>query len=191
MSYILDALNKSEKERARRKLPGIDALREDQKPARSNVRYLLLGLIVLVVANSLGVYFYFGAKETPESIAQPELAPVSAISRMPPEEQSLEPQTRTGSVTFSEVPLEPETPIVDLAELPLEIRERLPSVEVTAHIYASDPALRMVKINGYNQREGDWLAQDHQLIEITETGLVLQWIDRRYRMDVVEEWQAP
>jgi hypothetical protein len=169
MSYILDALNKSEKERARRKLPGIDALREDQKPARSNVRYLLLGLIVLVVANSLGVYFYFGAKETPESIAQPELAPVSAISRMPPE----------------------EPPIVDLAELPLEIRERLPSVEVTAHIYASDPALRMVKINGYNQREGDWLAQDHQLIEITETGLVLQWIDRRYRMDVVEEWQAP
>ena len=65
----------------------------------------------------------------------------------------------------------------------------LPSLDVTAHIYADEPELRMVKINGMNRHEGDFLAENHRLVEITDRGIILEYYGQRYNLNVLEDWQ--
>ncbi|MBT4160804.1 MAG: GspB domain-containing protein [Gammaproteobacteria bacterium] len=62
MSYILDALNKSEKERTRKRTPGLSSLEEGETPA-IGIRGFLAILLVVVILNSAGIYYYFGGKE--------------------------------------------------------------------------------------------------------------------------------
>ena len=47
----------------------------------------------------------------------------------------------------------------------------------------------MVKINGVDRHEGDYLDSNHQLVKITELGIILEYYGRRYNMNIVEEWQ--
>jgi len=78
---------------------------------------------------------------------------------------------------------------VAVNDLPDQLIRRLPEVQITAHIYASDPDLRMVNINGVSRSEGDLLSNSLQLVEITENGVVMNFEGYAYVMNVVEDWQ--
>ena len=183
MSYIFDALKKSEKERTRKRIPGVDALQNDGPgDAGFSLKSIIAVVLTIAVANSAAIYLLFDE----------------------PQKQVLSPAPTEG--TQSATPLISDellgNPVVDeeLAENP--VMDRVdpgvtknappalpPRLDITAHIYADQPDLRMVKIDGMNRHEGDYLADNHQLIKITEQGIILEYYGQRYSLDVLEEWQ--
>ncbi|AEY00195.1 hypothetical protein GU3_02190 [Oceanimonas sp. GK1] len=76
-------------------------------------------------------------------------------------------ETRTPEPVF-----DPGVP--DLRMLPASIRSRLPTLTLSVHIYASDPAARMVNINGQMVREGQ-SAAGLTVQRITPKGVILNF----------------
>ncbi len=188
MSYILDALNKSEQERARKRAPGLAALHGDQGRTSFRLKHFLIILLVLIGVNLVGLFAIFGDRLTPAD-EQPTVSadePEPEMTDLPPESES--------ALLISPVPsiAEPlavsDYDAVPLQELPSQLRARLPAIEITAHIYASDAELRMVKIDDVSRHEGDVLGADFRLLEITETGVVLEFEGQAYILDIVEDW---
>lgn len=71
MSYILDALNKSEQEqRKKRIVPGLDAGHRAGEPGRRPLWPWMLGICVLLAANAAGMYWWMGRDATPAPIAE-------------------------------------------------------------------------------------------------------------------------
>jgi|AP95_1055475.scaffolds.fasta_scaffold01229_7 hypothetical protein len=177
MSYILDALNKSERERSRKLAPGISVLQGDDHPIRYGIKHFLAALVLLAFINSAGVYFYFGDRGSTSP------SPEAIVDRTP----------TPATTNLSEIPSQPSFPVhadpVDINALPSSVRNRLPELEVTAHIYSSEAVYRMVKINGVARHEGEQLNATHRLLEITESGLILKFESYVYILDIIEDWQ--
>ncbi|MBL6690837.1 MAG: general secretion pathway protein GspB [Pseudomonadales bacterium] len=192
MSYILDALNKSEQERARKRAPGLAALHGDREPRNFTLKHFLLILLALVFVNLAGIYLLFGDRlatatttpteieistSRPSELVTPTTEPVAPAIITPP---------KASEAKTPDIPDDYEA--VAVGDLPLDIQMRLPVIEVTTHIYASDPELRMVKIDGVPRYEGDILTTDFRLLEITETGVAMEFEGYAYVLDVIEEW---
>jgi general secretion pathway protein B len=75
-----------------------------------------------------------------------------------------------------------ENKIYKLMELPSSIRQSLPSFSVSALLYSSSPASRMVRINDQMMHEGQDLAAGVKLEEITRDGLIFRY--QKYRFFV-------
>ncbi|WP_321393994.1 general secretion pathway protein GspB [uncultured Desulfuromusa sp.] len=59
------------------------------------------------------------------------------------------------------------------ADIPLKIRQKLPSLKISLHFYNSVPEKRLVRINGRNLHEGDWIEEGLAVEEIKPTTTVL------------------
>ena len=191
MSYILDALNKSEQERARKRAPGLAALHVDKEPGSFTLKHFLLILLALVIVNLAGIYLLFGDRlaTAPEIQARPEVetpGPVEVATPVEPVAPEIITPPKAPATTTPDIARNYEAVAVE--DLPLDIQMRLPAIEVTTHIYASDPELRMVKIDGIPRYEGDILATDFRLLKITETGVAMEFEGYAYSLDVIEDW---
>jgi general secretion pathway protein B len=71
---------------------------------------------------------------------------------------------------------------LELSALPLSVREELPEISISAHIYSNRPSSRIVNINGHILREGGKINPDLLVDEITETGVILKHSGYRFRM---------
>jgi hypothetical protein len=185
MSYILDALNKSEQERERKQTPGLKSLQGEPPPSRFQLRHFLYLLALLVAFNSIGVFIYFGNDSQSETGIPPQDKTPSADTVVTP---------AISSSSIAAQPADFPAPVttgktVDVNDLPDHVIRRLPEVQITAHIYASDPDLRMVNINGVSRSEGDLLSDSLQLVEITEVGVVMNFEGYAYVMNIIEDWQ--
>lgn len=67
-----------------------------------------------------------------------------------------------------------------LSSLGHEARGRLPPLKISMHVYAEDPAARVVIIDGRRLREGDAIDAALRLAEIRREGSVLELDGRRY-----------
>jgi general secretion pathway protein B len=72
---------------------------------------------------------------------------------------------------------------------PSSTNDTLPQIEFTTHVYADDAAQRAVTVSGRRYAEGDEIQPGVTLIEITETGVVLDVGGRTVVMDVVQGWR--
>ena len=70
-----------------------------------------------------------------------------------------------------------------------EMRQLLASLTFTSHVFADDPALRSVMIDGRFFREGDSPQQGVALVSITSTGVVLRYRGREIAYNVLEQWE--
>lgn len=202
MSYILDALNKSEKERARKQAPGLAALQGEQEQNSFTLKHFMLILLVLVVVNLAGLYWMFGdrlrvpeepAIETATNIPErtaPETSELPAAEQQPAEAPELITPARR-PVSNEPAPVSTDYRPLAIEDLPTAVQLRLPAIDVTTHIYASDAELRMIKIDEVARYEGDILNTDFRLLEITETGIVLEFEGYAYSIDVIEDWLDP
>lgn len=77
---------------------------------------------------------------------------------------------------------EPSDEVLELSELPLSIRQDLPEISISAHIYSNNPSSRIVNINGYIAREGGKITPELEVDEITVTGVILKYRGYRFRM---------
>jgi general secretion pathway protein B len=89
-----------------------------------------------------------------------------------PEPQDL--NERTLETLSSQFPL--------YSDLSKELRNQMPSVNMSMHYYNNRSERRLVRINDRLLREGDWVERDLQLVEITETGALLDYLGKTFEL---------
>lgn len=77
-----------------------------------------------------------------------------------------------------------ENKIYRLSELPLSIRQGLPAFSISALLYSSDSASRMVSINDQMMHEGEFLNGGVKVEEITRDGVVFRHQKIRFRVNL-------
>ncbi|WP_370243828.1 general secretion pathway protein GspB [Alteromonas abrolhosensis] len=84
------------------------------------------------------------------------------------------------------VTVKDELPRVD--QLPVRLLTRLPTMNFSAHMYASRPADRWVRVNGRQIGEGDWIADRVQIVNIEAQRVVLSFEDEIFTMAALTDW---
>ena len=205
MSFILDALRKSENERQRNTTPGIADSPTRARPAKRSVWIPLVAVLLGINLSLIAVLWYTGddatetnvAAETPassqsnvalESPPKPALSPNNYpapiadpnISReLSTELDPVTPPAR-GANTPASINVSPTLDVPTLAELTLDGTLSLPSLHLDIHVYSDTPAERFVFINTSKYREGERTSEGPIIDEINGIGVVLMHQDRRF-----------
>lgn len=208
MSYLLDALRKSEEERNKSRVPpvrsGFAFVKDDLQPKNKFTFGLILTSCMLVAAFILGAGWWWSQKQRPDSVVPEERTrpseievdarndtssePSPAISKPPAVPTAIETQptvieTMPAAVeaqTVQPTPFTAEIPY--LAEMSIEFQNRVPELKFSGHVYSPEPGLRMIMINDAVAREGTPIGIDLALDEITETGVILRLDQTRFRI---------
>ena len=114
---------------------------------------------------------------SPELMARFNAA-VEALDSKAEDNTPAEAQTR--------VTVKDELPRVD--QLPVRLLTRLPTMNFSAHMYASRPADRWVRVNGRQIGEGDWIADRVQIVNIEAQRVVLAFEDEIFTMAALTDW---
>ncbi len=203
MSYILDALNKSERERRANETPDLATIH--RTPTRESKRQTpglqwIAAIVLILIVNAAG-YFWLDRNNE-----------VGSQSQNAPDVQSTQPTAKAAPITDSTNARNTSTieqpeqraisaprvlrddsinairPPVQISGLPSEIQSQIPDLRISSHLFSSDPDLRMVNINGNMIHEGDYIAEDLQLIEIAEEGVVINYLGYNFILDALEDW---
>lgn len=189
MSYILDALNKSEQQRERQQPPRLTSFHHKREPVKSRAWRWIVVLIVLALLNSLFLWYWMRTS-TPEPQTPPVLRESVTPSVAAPEPAIRD--TYEGELitpeSIDKMPSPRPVNAVNVAELPANVQRQIPDLSFSSHIYSEDPSLRMVSINGRNIREGDVIAEDLEVVEITEEGVILRYMHYTFEMSVIRDW---
>lgn len=169
MSYILEALKKSEQERHQGRPPdlrthhaGDDAARRPWLPwALSGVATLLAVAALLWAALAAGPVRDIGEPASGRSPVAGAVAGPDATTPAPPDAAVAAPPP-VMPVPARQAPGNG----VDAGTLDALLAE----LEVSAHVYSSDAGFRTITINGEALREGDTLGNGVRVLEITPHG---------------------
>jgi hypothetical protein len=72
--------------------------------------------------------------------------------------------------------------VIELSQLPSEIKKELPDISISGHIFSDNPASRMANINGSIVREGENVARGLMVDEITLSGVIFSYQGFRFRV---------
>ena len=151
MSYILEALRKSERERALGQVPSLDTVHDRTRPTRSLPWAVAAIAVVLLLAV---VVFWLLRDAGPTAPTTVEVPP--------------SPPTTEAQVPSPAAP--PAPPAVDnriaAGTLPPALREQLPPLDVNVVSYSDNPAKRFIMINQRILREDERLGADVTVREI-------------------------
>lgn len=112
-----------------------------------------------------------------------------AAESTPPARLSSKPRNQVELAAGEELITPASTVVpVSIGALPRGIQEQIPNLTFSSHIFAEDPAVRMVNINGELYREGDTIARGVKLLKITEAGAVLSYLHYTFAVGVLEDW---
>jgi general secretion pathway protein B len=210
MSFILDALKKSESERHRHSGPVLMDVRI-APPRRRVPVWAWVIAAVLVVNLVVLAWALWRAPEKAEvegGTAPAALPPPAAIAPAAPPSAAALPASPLPEPTLSpaapSMPAQPPsqgpsaplpapqnaqppaaaTPDIDITTLPkvqdlLAAGVTLPQLTLSLHVYDPQPANRYVLLNGKRTREGDFTTDGARIVQITATGVVLEWRGRR------------
>ncbi len=193
MSFILDALRKSENERQQSAVPGISDV-----PAVVHSTRVPKWILGVVAALSAGVIFLGWAwwqSTTVDETGIANVRPTGVLPRGPTESPAMtadsvrnlarepaasETQTISPPPAAATPPVvEPATPrIVIGAPTMMELLAAgtvLPELTLEFHVFSSTPAQRLVHINSLSYREGDILPEGPRVISITAEGVILDF----------------
>ncbi len=232
MSYILDALKKSEQERGKGNIPGIQTMHSSSlNYRREKTNYWPYILVTTVILNLLAIIYYLAEKETPTEVVIAEqqttskkhvatenhIAPVTIEkTEIPAQEANTSninssaqkkitvektPATNNNQPTNSNISTEPtvtstnnqaiinETNIIDFHELPDSIKQVLPTITISAHVYSSNPTQRSIVINNNFMEESEYVLDGLILYEITPNGAIFNYEGTLFSYGVVSGWQ--
>ena len=205
MSFILDALKKSEAERQRQNAPGIASIPQTgRRSSGSKWIWIISALLVVNLVALIGIMLRPGTSS--ESIAVNEIATENPAPRSAPARQApapataapatqSEPAPRQDPVTTAPVQEPPAEPSAAPADLPVqrmteglpslnELRAQgvlqLPEMHLDIHVYSGQPADRFVFVNMKKYTEGATLSEGPAIREITRDGVVLDYLGTRF-----------
>ena len=254
MSYILEALKKSEQERGHGDIPDVQTIHSSSLNYRNDKKsywpYLLTAAVIINIL--LLVYFIFDKEEasqqqvktqqnnvlpdtkstsdsTPvfdtssdirpvfavDNIQQPVIiSPPSSNAANEPDKQATNtikkpavttkagknrPKTKSKAATTENIIAVKSTAdekisdysatVLDFHELPDSIKQQLPAITISVHIYSSEPSQRSIVINNKFMEEGDAVIDDLILLEITTDGAIFNKNGTLFHYGVVSTWQ--
>ena len=216
MSLILDALKKSEQERQRDRAPGLQSihqppLRREAGPSRQGWWIAVAGLFIVVNAAALAYWLWSSRAAAPVPIiaAAPVPQPVAqaAEAEQKPAQKTLQNEpvpatvrpaaeadaeytriTPAGAGQPQQTAGDELTPVQEVGDLPDSVRNNLPAMTFSFHVYSANPEQRTIIINNRRMRAGDEIAQGLQLQEITEDGVILAYAGYRIHIGVLTGW---
>lgn len=199
MSYILDALRKSDQQRRRDAAPTLLTL-QPAAVVRKRPAYLMYGLLALALVGA-GVAIGWlrpwqaerAAPPGPESVAAKpaeskpiEARPLDASPDQPaqgPSAPGQAPEAPQPRVDIAAADAAGET-VIEMDKLPPSILQELPKIAVSVHLYSETPAKRLVGIGSRILHEGDFVAPGLQLEQIEPDGMILSYKGYRFRRGV-------
>ena len=195
MSYILEALKKSEQERQQQQAPNLQTIQRSHLFHRGSHRsqqYILVALTAFLIVT---VTFFVMPSTIFDSI-------VNALNKALPVVSS-----QTESIYDSVVdasPIEAKVKLVESAlvdpvllepilveywELPDPVKKKIPVMTFSFHVYSDNAERRTIIINGRRVKEGAVVLPDLVLEEVTREGVVFNWRGQyRFSIDVVSQW---
>jgi general secretion pathway protein B len=202
MSYILEALKKSDQQRQRGTTPTLQAAQltvlAPQRPM--SVYYGLFALVLLATGITSGITIGWLRPWQPQSM------PVKTETVAPPQQAApalpVTPDTsgdtaqsyRSARIAAEPVAAAPvrdkpasvaqDNQAIPLSEFPPHIQHEIPAMEVQLHAYASVPGERLVSINSIRLREGGSLMAGLRLEQITPDGMIFSYKGYRFRRGV-------
>ena len=193
MSFILDALKKSENSRLRQDHPAIfdaqaAAVRRQGLPRWGIALMVLLGLNLLILA-----YALWRPSEPPAAVptVQPESTTASAAAQTaaapaqprpalaaPPSATPTRPMAAPPSVARRSTPpafpvSSEESPTLPSRDDLLAAGAAIPEANLNMHVYDASPALRFVLLNGQRLREGEVSREGLRVEQILPSGVLL------------------
>lgn len=227
MSYILDALKKSEQERGHGSAPSVQTLHSSSLNYHSNRTQLWPYFLLAAIGINLAALFYFIITKTDVDATAQEQKNIQQQQAITETNPVISGTTQTGMdnivaaaahasdqaepIVYKPVSL-PETgrktvvastqtavvetrqlqqtrnTVLEMDELPFDVLQQIPVLEFSAHIYSSNPVQRSIVINGRFMEEGDRLAGDLFLNEITPDGAVFDFQGQLFHQGVVSAW---
>ena len=204
MSYILDALNKSEQEKTETKTPGLNTVhqRVERPDSRTPQRWqIIVGVILTLNVAALAAWYFTSgdAADTEMTVQPPPRSSLPAITENTPaasQSQSVERQrptvvrqepARDTRQVQQAMPIQRASATVSRT-VTVDASTRLAAIRFSSHIFAADQALRMVVVDGQRMKEGDTLSGGIRLEQITEDGVIFRHNGTRYPIDVLSQW---
>ena len=209
MSYILDALKKSEQERGTGSIPSVQTIHSSSLNYHQEKRPLWPWILIVVLIANVSILIYFLKPEpnTQDSVNDNIITAPEKIAITPPVavvqeviETKIEPTIETAVQaeiisepvnTVNETTQQISTQIVDIDELPIEIRRQIPNMVFSAHVFSSDAVQRSLVINNRFLEEGDSIDQNLILLEITANGAIFDFLGYRFSTSVLSGWGTP
>lgn len=195
MSFILDALKKSEEERLRQQNPSTlpTAVRRTNGRTPSWV-WALLGLLAV---NLVVLVFVLLKPASPPPAAEPE-SPSTVMPASAPSDASsiVQPVATPGQVVSSTpttvmprtdatpIPTAPPLSSVPSRDQQIAAGANLPAATLNLHVYDSDPTKRFVLLNGERLREADTSRDNLKVLSITPEGVVLGYGDSSFAVSI-------
>jgi general secretion pathway protein B len=214
MSYILDALQKSEQERKQQTLPDLHAEPLPAAPtSRRNLPWAISIGVLLVGLNMGALWYWLAVPGNPTEItpvATATLQPAQTIEQVNPKSSRTSPANETETQASNQPTDIPLNAIDDdarqrvtpsdfrqldklrvvtpqrITELPVFVQQQIPALTFSSHLYSDD--FRMVNINGRMMREGETIAPGLTLLEITEDGVILSFGEYQLQMSILQNW---
>lgn len=203
MSYILEALKKSERERELGAVPSLARIREDSPPPRRRWLPVALALSVSLFVAFAAWNFRHGLarlwppggaaqpaaepgvptaglpRVSPPTASAPEVAPPAPVTTVAPEPVAIvapatRPSATPGPSPRPTAPVAATPPPLDWDRLDPSFKAQLPGLAVNVLSYSEIPGKRFVMINQQIMREGQSL-RGVELVGITRDGAVMRY----------------
>jgi hypothetical protein len=197
MSFILEALKKSENKR-RKKSGQISRTIHAPSP-RNNAksRSWVLGILLLLMVNAVLLLWFFGSSKQPDLPAETVQvgADINKFTLRQANPATTQSNTEQLSVSTQKqhqndqehmvvkalpVPRN-DNQVYSLGQLPISIQKQLPALQMSLHAYNRDDAnASMVQLNDRIMREGDRVTDNINLEKIEADGIVLRYDGYRF-----------
>ena len=207
MSYILDALKKSDQERKQGDVPNLQTVhlavlpeQKSQWPMYTLILFLLMSLafvigILISEKNELSLMPENTNEQLPAATVQIEEKVVEEKKLVSAEPEAISKQEQAIISTLS-TREEPSKPIRDsevdeiahLHELHDYQQQLIPEMSFAGHVYSSVASSRSVIINGRVMSEGESLMEGMTVEKITSNGVVFRFNELLFRVDVLQDW---
>ncbi len=204
VSLILEALKKSEQQRQREKAPSLQSIHQPVAVEPKQTVQPWWWLAVLVVICNLAFLGYWiwrqqqsvapvASVATTSSTADESKEKVDSPAQSVTASKSVETQPEFTRIAPHAQPVQPETAdkslrVEEVSELPDNVRNNLPAMTFSFHVYSESPEQRTIIINDRRMREGDQISAGLQLQSITSDGVILLFEQHRIHISVLTEW---
>ena len=79
---------------------------------------------------------------------------------------------------------------VPIADLPQYLRAQIPDISYSSHIYSSNAKNRSVRLNNRDLREGSWLSDDVEILEILQNEVIMRIGAQSFSLQALSDWSA-
>lgn len=78
---------------------------------------------------------------------------------------------------------------IPITDLPDDLLGLVPRINYSSHIYSSKPQNRTVRLNNRDLREGSWLTEDVEVLEILQNEVIMRVAGQSFSMNALSDWR--